>query len=109
MVGSATLTTVPSRNATPEPSTVASSTQRPASPAAGAQVRPQLRAADLAAHRLRQLRHEMDLPRVLVRRGDPLDVVLQLDGELVRAGVAGSEDDERRHDLRPLRVVAANN
>src|SRR5664280_1806910 len=30
MVGSATLTTVPSRNATPEPSTVASSTQRPA-------------------------------------------------------------------------------
>src|SRR5579859_2628392 len=40
----------------------------------------QLDAPDLAADRLRQLRHELDLARVLVRRRHPLDVVLQLLG-----------------------------
>ena len=44
---------------------------------------PQLDAPDLPAPRLRQLVHELDLARVLVRRGHALAVLLQLPDELL--------------------------
>src|SRR5690242_9263593 len=62
----------------------------------------QLHPADLAADRLGQLGHELDLARVLVRRRHPLHVLLQLHGQRVRRLVAGRQDAER------LDVLAAD-
>src|SRR5882724_12227036 len=59
----------------------------------------ELGAADLAADGLGQVRDELDLARVLVRRRHGLDVLLELDRERIRRGVAGSENDEGLDDL----------
>src|ERR1700731_4778334 len=70
---------------------------------AGPPVAPQplteLRAADLAADRLGQLGHEVDLPGVLVRRGQPPGVLLKLAGQLLAGLVARPQDAERGDDL----------
>src|SRR5579884_3932151 len=59
----------------------------------------ELDAADLAADGLGQLGDELDLSRVFVGRGDGLDVLLQLGGELIARRVRGGEDDEGLDDL----------
>ena len=51
---------------------------------------------------------ELDLARVLVRRRDRLDVLLQLARERVRALVPGREDDERLDDARALGIGLAD-
>ena len=67
----------------------------------------QLGAADLAADRLGQLVDEVDLARVLVRRGQLACVVLQLASRARRTRLtARRQDDERADDLRALRIVA---
>src|SRR5204863_8290981 len=68
----------------------------------GAQILTQLAAPDLAADGLRQFGHEVDLARVLVRRGERAGVLLQLARERVACLVPGRQDDERAHDLRAL-------
>src|SRR6266446_5986006 len=55
----------------------------------------QLGPSDLAADRLRQVGDELDLARVLVGRGDGLDVLLELAGEHVRRCVPGRQHHER--------------
>src|SRR5438445_7985413 len=58
----------------------------------------QLDPADLAADRLRQLADELDLPGVLVRRGDRLHVLLEVRRQLVGGIVSGRQHDERLDD-----------
>src|SRR5262245_1768370 len=69
---------------------------------------PQVDAADLPAHRLRELGDEGDLPRVLVRRGGALDVLLELARQRLRADDAGLEDDEGLDSLTELLVGDAD-
>ena len=68
---------------------------------------------DLAAHRLRQGVHELDAPRVLVRRRPPPHKVLQLCDQLVpvslllhvaevRHGIRVKSREERGHEERQL-------
>ena len=59
----------------------------------------QLHPPDLAADGFGQLRDELDLTRVLVGGGDPLDVVLDVGGKLVGSFVLGRQDDVRLDDL----------
>src|SRR5439155_26926654 len=66
----------------------------------------QLDAPDLPAHRLRQRVHELDRPRIFVRRGDALHVVLQRTDELVTRLMAGMQHDEGLDDLATYRVRA---
>src|SRR5712691_9605806 len=66
----------------------------------------QLDAADLAAHRLRQARDELDRARVLVGRRHALHVVLQGPHQRIPRRVAGTQDDEGLHDLAAYRVGA---
>src|SRR3954469_25259179 len=70
----------------------------------GGKPRAQLRAADLAAHRLRQLGDEVDLAGILVGGGEPLREVLNLLGQCLGGLVARRGDDERADDLRPLGI-----
>ena len=64
----------------------------------------QLHSADLPAARLRQLGEELDLARVLVRRGHALTWSWKLAHERVAAGMSGAQHDERLHDLPAVRV-----
>src|SRR5439155_15145086 len=66
----------------------------------------QLDAADLAAHRLRQARDELDRARVLVGRRHALHVVLQGPHQRIPRRVAGTQDDEGLDDLAADRVGA---
>ena len=59
---------------------------------------------DLAAGGLRQLVGEIDDPRVLVRRGLVLDVVLQLGRQLVAGRESVPEHDHRADDRAALVV-----
>ena len=68
----------------------------------------QLRAHDLAARGLRQLVDERDLPRVLVRRGHVLHVLLQLADQVGGRVEAMPEHDERLHDLAAIGVGRAD-
>src|SRR6266540_7078423 len=59
----------------------------------------ELHPADLPAHGLRELRHELDLARVLVRGGDALAVFLELTDQ-VRAGLVARRQDHVRSEER---------
>src|SRR4051812_26572745 len=71
---------------------------------AGRSVVAELRAADLAAGRFRQLIGELDDSRVLVGRGRVFDVLLQLGGELVGAVDVVLQHDHGAHDGAALGV-----
>src|SRR3982074_2525192 len=71
-------------------------------------LRAQVHAANLAADRLRQLTHVLDLARVLVGRGHASDVLLQLLGERVGTGPARSQDHVSLDDGSPHRVALAH-
>src|SRR4051794_23518406 len=62
------------------------------------------RTPDLAARRLGQLVGEVDEPRILVRRGLGLDVLLQLARERLGRDVALAQHDDRPHDAAALLV-----
>jgi hypothetical protein len=68
----------------------------------------QFDSADLAAARLRQLVHELDLARVPLQRGDALRVLLEHANEVIARLVARPEDDEGLHDLPAVGVPLAN-
>ena len=64
----------------------------------------QLAPLDLPGRRLRELGDECDLTRAVVRRGDGLDMLLELGGEAVGRLLPRTEDDERLHDLAAVEV-----
>src|SRR5262249_44137985 len=68
----------------------------------------QLDAPDLAAHGLRQLGDELDLARILVRRGHALHMLLARAHQLVARGVARLEHDEGLHHLAAHGVGAGD-
>ena len=68
----------------------------------------QLASLDLPARGLRELGDECDLTRAVVRRGDRLDVLLELGGEAVGRLLPRAEDDERLHDLAAVEVGHAD-
>src|SRR5215217_7165664 len=59
----------------------------------------QLDPPDLPGQRLRQVRHELDLARVRVRRVALAHVLLDRGRQLVRRGLPGGEHDERLHHV----------
>src|SRR6476469_8840362 len=94
MVGSATWTTVPSRNAIPEPRTVAAMTQRPAGVPKRITLRRSARCSLLVA--LDDVRRpQLRVGRVLARRpagpslAEQVPALVQLDLELVEPRVLG--------------------
>src|SRR2546427_7626349 len=64
----------------------------------------QLHPPDLAAHGLRQFRHELDFTRILVGGGNFLAVRLQLASELFARRAVSAQHDERLDDLSAHRV-----
>src|SRR4028119_1465596 len=70
--------------------------------------RPQFHPSDLAARRLREFFYELDLARVLVRRGEGLAVGLYLRLQPFRRLVLGAEHDEGLDDAAPVRVRRGN-
>src|SRR6476646_5384837 len=69
---------------------------------------PQLDAPDLPAPRLRQLADELDLTRVLVRRGHALAVLLELCDERLVSRASRPQDDECLDDLAAVGVRLAD-
>src|SRR6476646_3389445 len=67
-----------------------------------------LRPLDLSAGGLRQLVSELDYARVLVRRSQGLDVLLQFDRQLHRRLVALAQHDDRAHHRSTLVVRIAH-
>ena len=68
----------------------------------------QLASLDLPARGLRELGDECDLTRAVVRRGDRLDMLLELGGEAVGRLLPRAQDDERLHDLAAVEVGHAD-